>query len=67
MPAYIYNKMVEEATKSGVTLTKFTEKASSWLIQKYAQINKEDVRPVRFINEAERKNQFSARNYTIVY
>ena len=52
MPAYIYNKMVEEATKSGVTLTKFTEKASSWLIQKYAQINKEDVRPVRFIDEA---------------
>jgi hypothetical protein len=69
MPAYIYTKMVEEATKSGVTLTKFTDKASSWLTQKYAQINKEDVRPVRFIEQAERKKKIVriGRLYMFLY
>ncbi len=57
MPAYIYTKMVEEASKTGVSLAQFTNRARSWLTQKYAQIGKETVRPVRFIEQVDRKKR----------
>lgn len=69
MPASIYTKLVKQASKSGIEVTDRSKKSITWLRQRYNDITKGSVRPVSFINEAERKRNIPkvGRMYMFVY
>lgn len=69
MPASIYTKLVKQASKSGIEVTDRSKKSITWLRQRYNDITKGSVRPVNFINDAERKRNVPkvGRMYMFVY
>jgi hypothetical protein len=69
MPASIYTTLVNQAMKSGIEVTDRSKKSVKWLRQKYAEISKSAVGPVKFINETERKRKrpLVGRMYMFVY
>lgn len=69
MPASIYTKLVKQASKSGIEVTDRSKKSITWLRQRYNDITKGSVRPVSFINDAERKRNVPkvGRMYMFVY
>jgi hypothetical protein len=69
MAAYIYTRLVRDATKAGIDLTSHTKKAVTWLRSKYAEIGKNAVVPSKFINESEnkRKRVKMGRMYMFLY
>jgi hypothetical protein len=69
MPAYIYTKLVKDASKSNIEVTERSKKAFTWLRQRYADISKASVTAVKFINEADRKRKrgMVGRMYMFLY
>ena len=69
MPAYIYTKLVNQASKAGLDITDRSKKSISWLRAKYSEITKASVAPVKFINESDRKRSVPkiGRMYMFVY
>ena len=69
MPAYIYTKLVNQATKVGLDITDRSKKSITWLRQRYADISKSSVVTTNFINQTERKRKrgMIGRMYMFVY
>jgi hypothetical protein len=69
MPASIYNKLVKDASKTGIDVINRSKKSIDWLRAKYNEISKASVRTNLFINEAERKRNIGkiGRMYMFVY
>jgi hypothetical protein len=69
MPASIYTKLVNQATKAGFDVTDRSKKSIKWLRERYNDISKASVAAAKFVDQSDRKRKRGSigRMYMFIY